>query len=708
MTRKEKVQREKEEIKKVFKIFKDEQLDTSNAEMTDAIKDAIKNVFQLEVEELGYRFDPSDEEHNTINLIINDEEKKGYMGGITSKKYVWNGNVFQSNPLIVYNIVPIYEDLQNEDRKKRLAACKETFHNVFHEIQHERQTLMITTDVASKENMLYAREDVLMRYLDESFYRDNYNSFAIENDANKVAIEQLIDALYIRDDSLPAYVDLEEGNFSLNQYTANSKSRDGKLTFNSNGLKERQDVAIPIIDKLVEEHTEILEQYPVLQREYNVDGTKRQAIDLIRDMTRETKYISQKEDLTDSDKNELIGNCKELYYELIYNVLQRNTPQQIQKITKQFGKDNCIELFDEMEKYFKKEFEEKTKKSAARVDAEEKIESISEKKQNSRDKHIDTYMRLSKYYKSKSDFMSDIKTLSLNCEENKQSKKEQDERPLLQQKQDDENMKWIKKFIMAYAITETYYQNMIRKQHEDKDIIQIVDGINNGHFTGDGTSKLSYDPEKDKGNQYAFGVVTVGKMGRLLKVADSLTLDGGENYLEEFTKIPNVAEILNLLKDNEAVDKLFKTAQIHLDEGNVPEYQLTKAEIDKKYAQDYLKRGNLSKKSVEEELSETKKSLNRSSIIVIDGGSKSIEDIPLEEKQRIALMRVIARQQGKIPSELIAQNGKYIMIINTKKQNNIAPKDIAKSTLKVEVTNDELNEANGINKVNDKEKEEKQ
>ena len=564
--------------------------------------------------------------------------------------------------------------------------------------------------------MLYAREDVLMRYLDESFYRDNYNSFAIENDANKVAIEQLRDALYIRDDSLPAYVDLEEGNFSLNQYMANTKSRDGQLTFNSNGLKERQDVAIPIIDRLVKEHIEILEQYPVLQREYNVDGTKRQAIDLIRDMTRETNYISQKEGLTDSDKNELIRNCKELYYELIYNDLQKDTSQQIQKITKQFGKDNCIELFNEMEKYFKKEFEEKAKKSAARADAEEKIESISEKnndekdekKQNSRDKHIDTYMRLSKYYKSKSDFMSDIKTLSLNCEENKQSKREQYERPLLQQKQDDENMKWIKKFIMAYAITETYYQNMIRKQHEDKDIIQIVDGINNGHFTGDGTSKLSYDPEKDKGNQYAFGVVTVGKMGRLLKVADSLTLDGGENYLEEFTKIPNVAEILNLLKDNEAVDKLFKTAQIHLDEGNVPEYQLTKAEIDKKYAQDYLKRGNLSKKSVEEELSETKKSLNRSNIIVIDGGSKSIEDIPLEEKQRIALMRVIARQQGKIPSELIAQNGKYIMIINTKKQNNIAPKDIAKSTLKVEVTNDELKEANGINKVKDNGKEEKQ
>lgn len=61
-------------------------------------------------------------------------------------------------------------------------------------------------------------------------------------------------------------------------YKANIDSKDGKVHYNSGGFKEKDDVIIPIIDSIICERglTDTLLMFPILQKEYNLDGSKKQ------------------------------------------------------------------------------------------------------------------------------------------------------------------------------------------------------------------------------------------------------------------------------------------------------------------------------------------------------------------------------------------------------------------------------------------------
>ena len=95
--------------------------------------------------------------------------------------------------------------------------------------------------------------------------------------------------------------------------------------------------------------------------------------------------------------------------------------------------------------------------------------------------------------------------------------------------------------------------------------------------------------------------------------------------------------------------KLDKKAENNRKTGNIPRHHRTIAEIDKQYAQDYLRSGNLSQGSVEQEINYRRIQASKSLIKV--SNEKKKEDIPLVRNQQISLTRVLARQEGKTPSE---------------------------------------------------------
>lgn len=73
--------------------------------------------------------------------------------------------------------------------------------------------------------------------------------------------------------------------------------------------------------------------------------------------------------------------------------------------------------------------------------------------------------------------------------------------------------------------------------------------------------------------------------------------------------------------------------------------------MDKQYAQDYLRSGNLKQGSFEKEIDYRRRLTNRSLIKISEEKQKT--DIPLLRRQQISLTRVLARQEGKVPSEAI-------------------------------------------------------
>ena len=748
MTKEEKIAIQKKEMTGCMNYFKNNHLDFNDTKLLQKMQNSITRIFQVEIEELGYSYQPNrDDSQNTFGLEFINNSKETFRGRCHNS---------DGKSSITYNIARLYSDLQSPDVDKRLLACKTLYKTVFHEIQHHRQYLMARTNVSSKDGLTYARDFALSGYLEKDWYsRDkktgNYDAYSIENNANEVGYRQYLETMGFSDKEITDLMNIEQGKFNIARYKANVNSWDGQSHYESDGLQERDDVTVPILDDLicVRGRTEILKQYPILQKEYNLDGTKKSAIDLIKNMQKEIQDISQNQGFSNEDKAKLIRNGQEMYYELIYRQIEKSTPEQIAEIVKQIGKDESKELFGKISHYFQCEMEDRLGKSAEMASAQERLGNYGfimpsnngtiEIEQNgkrvqlsfedfiktidhkllqqkfiipdgkskgemSAEQFIEKYFfshlsqngqvklkdgteisakqyveqyalqmgelrkdytpkkfimdtmqsespwaiqkenceRLEQYYEGKKQVLADVEQKVSSYDPTKVDEQQQKKIFAHQRK-----MQWVKDFIKDYEATEKGTAYALRSNCENENIKRVVNSIKSGKFVEDfdnNATNYKDDPEWFMGK-------LMPSMARLLKEADNLTIDGGIDYLEKFVSIPEVNKILLQIRDNEQLKQMHNEAEDNRKNGSLPKYHRTRAEIDKQYAQDYLRSGNLSQGSVEQEIDYRRGLTNRSSIKV--SNEKQRKDIPLLRKQQISLTRVLARQDGKTPSEAI-------------------------------------------------------
>ena len=773
MTKEEKIKIQRQEMTKFMNYFESHQLDFNDDKILSNMQNVIEKLFQLEIEELGYRYSPQNpEEENTFDLRIVNNPDKEFKGKHNDGISLQNGEIVRKKPYVTYNIATLYDGLESADKNSRLLACKTVFKTVFHEIQHHRQVMMTRTGVSSKNAMIYARDFALKRCLGKSWYTTdsktgNYEQYAIENNANEVGYKQYLEIMGVEDEEIVSLKDIESGKFSISRYKADVNSWDGQTHYYSGGLQERDDVTVPILEDLITKKgiTEILKIYPILQKEYNLDGTKKTVEDLIKNMQHETQEISQNTNLSNREMQELIRDGQAMYYELIYRQLKKSTPEQINQMSIQLGKEELKTLLEKIEKYFQSELEDRLGKSATMASAIHKNKDIGfimpsndgtiEVKQNGKKvqmscdefiktinpqllekkfiipagpekgemsasrfiekycfgnlsqsgmmtlkngkqltakEFVENYMlqmkdlrkdytpqkyikdlvqsedpwvmqkqhceRLNKYYTDKKEFLHNItKKIDNSIKQTENDK--------LNKQQLKAKMKWIRGFITCYDANETVQQYAFRERDEDNNTLQVLRGIENGEFQGEGLSKIDLNYiDNDSGSNISRAIP---KLARLLKAADNITIEGGRNYLEEFVSIPNIDEILLQIKTSKSMKEMYAQAKNNIEDGNVPHHKKTRAELDKEYAQEYLKSGNLSKTTIEDEIKYRTEIIKNTNQRLICAGVKNINEIPKDRIQKASLERVIARQQGKIPSKVVQKNGNFIFIVDTQK-----------------------------------------
>ena len=828
MTREEKIGIQRNEIAGILEFLKDNQFDLNNDVMVEKLESAITRVFELEIRELGYSFDSKgDSENNTFDLQFVNDEAITWRGEHTNGGKWENGTYTEGKPIIKYNLARLCPNLSSNDANVRLSTCKNLFKTVFHEIQHHRQYMMARSNVSSKEGMMYARDFAVRPYLKKEWYtrdkkRGNYAEYAIENNANEVGYRQYLETMGDHDKEMSDLRDIERGKFSINRYKADIDSWDGKTHYDSGGLQERDDVTIPILDSIISERglTEMLIMFPILQKEYNLDGSKKTAYELITNMNDEIDTISQNTSLSKKEKDAILKDGKEMYYELIYRQIEKSTPEQLAELSTKIGKDNYKQLLGDISHYFQCELENRLGKAGRMAGALERtgdydfimpsnngtieVEQNGKKVQMTFDEFIKTIDpqlleqkfnipagknkgeisasefiknycfenlsqsgimtlkdgteitakefvenhflqmgelradytpkrffkdtiqsdtpwaiqkqhvdRLVSYYDGKRAILSDaIKQVEDPTKQEVSTEKKQTvqkpERKTLTPEQQDRKMQFIREIIASYDATEDHNQYAYRKRDEDDNTLQVLRGIENGEFHGTGLSAIDLNYFE---NAREFNIArSIPKIARLLKVADNITIDGGRNYLEEFANIPNIDEVIEAMMDSNSVKEFFEDAQKNIKSGNLPQHKKTRAELDKKLAQDYLKSGSMSKSTIEEELAYRADTLRGADEVVVDFDAKTTSEIPLERRQKTALTRIIARQQGKVPSQVMQKNGTFVFVVDTQKEQKqtvssdlqvadsdinrtdyITPAGITDSSIRIDATKQELN-----------------
>lgn len=297
----------------------------------ETIKKFITQIFQIEIEEMGYHYNPNlKDDENNIGLEIKDFGFQQFYGMQHSGKDIINKKAKIEKPKIAYNLSMISEGLLNGDENIRL----ETLRFIFHELQHQRQHFMVDSGISSKIALMYARDFVLYDREDcvHGFYHEgknhNYDSFITENDANYVAYSKLYEFLDIPE--LKNLRDIELGKMHSLMYKADATLDNGKVHYSSNGLGERNDITIPILDDIIGNRgfIEYLQLFPILQKEYNLDGTKKSVVELVKNMNQEVSDLTQTNLL---NKESLIQDSKEMYYELIYRELEKSSQKQLEE-----------------------------------------------------------------------------------------------------------------------------------------------------------------------------------------------------------------------------------------------------------------------------------------------------------------------------------------------------------------------------------------
>ncbi len=354
---------EKEVVQEFMNYLRNNSNDSYD-EKEEVIKKFITQIFQMEIEEIGYHYNPDlTEDENDIGLEIKDFEFQQFYGLQHSGKDIINKKVIIEKPKIAYNLGMICEKLVNSDENTR----QETLKFIFHEIQHQKQHFMVDIGISNKTALMYARDFVLYDREDciQGFYHEgknhNYASFITENDANYVAYSKLYK--FLGTPELKHLRDIELGKKYSLMYKADATLDNGKVHYLSNGLGERNDITIPILDDIICKRgfIEYLQLFPILQKEYNLDGTKKNVIELVQNMNQEVS------DLTQSDlpnKELLIEDSKEMYYELIYRELEKSSQKQLEEYTQRIGKSTLLQISQEINQYFNNEEQIKIEKTA--------------------------------------------------------------------------------------------------------------------------------------------------------------------------------------------------------------------------------------------------------------------------------------------------------------------------------------------------------
>ncbi len=302
----------------------------------------LNKIYKAEISEIENNFS------NCIDLHLKQLKNEEFFG------------LYHDGKSITLNTFQLYKPLKSEDFEERMAGCKRIVQTISHEIQHHRQYVMATRSVSSKEAMTFGKDYAVIRTMEKNFYTDNYSEMAIENDANEKATEKMLGTVGYNEKD--AYTKLVYNlNKRLSQY--NAEYTKAKYRINESNSVESQvyflitqdkdDLLDKILDDAILKHNQLhlLSDYPILEKIYNDDGTKKDSKQLIDDMKNEKEEYLSNPFLTDTEKEIAISDSEDMYLDLLYKSLEKTTPSELKEIDSNL----LSETLDKMENKFENE-----------------------------------------------------------------------------------------------------------------------------------------------------------------------------------------------------------------------------------------------------------------------------------------------------------------------------------------------------------------
>lgn len=212
--------------------------------------------------------------------ILSDEEYKAMARSKSSKAVCVNHG--DDTYTVVYS-PKVIEQLKSNHQDDFLDGLQAVFHEVVHAQQgsaiHRAEINGQTVEWSG--NTYRSALETIVRQIKPEFYDDNYDSLFKENQAQFIGLQKAL--VYIKAFSPKLYelYDVQEMTDRLQGY-ADKMNDDRDMTFGS--VTTRGDSLVDMICTLyIKDHPEQIKKFPILQRAYNDDGSKKDIIQLLQD-----------------------------------------------------------------------------------------------------------------------------------------------------------------------------------------------------------------------------------------------------------------------------------------------------------------------------------------------------------------------------------------------------------------------------------------
>ncbi len=326
------VQEEQRLIKEMSDYYMQHEYDPNNEQMKQELENYLYRLFELNVNEMGYIPELTEnnggkvdfENANKIRLQFFediDDLGVGYTGISGAQEIDENGNA-------IFGAIPISINMARAQKGEPFDIVK-LISGMYHELNHVRQLIMVREGISSKETIQYAREFALKQAGKSGFYIQNYNKLFTESESLRD-----VDLTEIGTKSIFGGIK-NVGYYSLNKNYINPIFRDE--------VSDELDTCIT---------SDLIKLYPVLQKEYNMDGTRKSATQLVTSLKAELDNLSSNDELDEYDKRNSIKDCKEMYFELIFRAIDKEglTVEQISQLDSMYAEYGSLST--DIQSYF--------------------------------------------------------------------------------------------------------------------------------------------------------------------------------------------------------------------------------------------------------------------------------------------------------------------------------------------------------------------
>lgn len=259
-----------------------------NCKLGNMDNEEAKLLITFFVKECGYDFGIIDQ----INVSILNKEEYGDDSSSANCKYSDDG---------MYTCT-YSENVISEIKSNNIDVFLRGLRNIFHELTHVMQGIIIRggnikgLDLSGKKSVYIMTLETIARKADPNMYEKNYSNLLKENHAEKVGLFLAMEWIKKYNKKVYSLYDQEKISDTLNSYDTNFY--DSKLSILNN-----EDSSIKIIDIAasiyIENNSNILNDFPILKLGYNLDGTKKNIIEVLNERDEFLKNNSKIDEIND-------------------------------------------------------------------------------------------------------------------------------------------------------------------------------------------------------------------------------------------------------------------------------------------------------------------------------------------------------------------------------------------------------------------------